>query len=123
MIYGIGVDIVKVERIKEAVERWGERFLRRVFTPGEIAYCYKKKNPFLSLSARFAAKEAFIKAAGSSKGISLADIEVRNSEGGVPFISVENKLKEFLAANSLSRTHLSLSHEKDYAVALVVIEK
>ncbi len=66
MIYGVGIDLVKIDRMKEVVEKWGQRFLERVFTAGEISYCYEKKNPYLSLSVRFAAKEALIKAIGSA---------------------------------------------------------
>jgi holo-[acyl-carrier protein] synthase len=78
MIYGTGIDIVQTERIREAVDRWGERFLARIFTQDEISYAYKKKDPFLPLSVRFAAKEAFIKALSHDQNIPLIDIEVRN---------------------------------------------
>ena len=74
MIYGIGIDIVKTDRIKSAVQRWGDRFLRRVFTEREIDYSHRKNNPFLSLSVRFAAKEALIKAIGAEVQVSLTDI-------------------------------------------------
>lgn len=123
MIYGIGIDIVKVERVKEAVEKWGDRFLHRVFTDREIAYCYEKKNPFPSLSVRFAAKEALIKAMGARMAISLTDIEVTNNEHGKPAMKVSGKLEKFFKDNSLKKAHLSLSHEKDYGIALVVMEK
>src|SRR6266498_3058943 len=123
MIFGIGVDIIRVERIREAVERWGESFLRRIFTDGEIAYCYKKKNPFLSLSARFAAKEALIKAIGHAVSVPFSDIEVMRSEKGRPMINPKGKLKEFFIENSVGAANVSLSHENEYAIAFVVIEK
>jgi holo-[acyl-carrier protein] synthase len=123
MIYGIGIDIIKVERMKEAVERWGERFLQRVFTRDEIAYCYDKKDPFLSLSVRFAAKEALIKAMGSSPFIPLTDIEVVSGENGIPGVRPKGRLEEFFRDNTLRKAHLSLSHERDYGIAFVVLEK
>jgi len=89
MIYGIGIDIVKIERMKNVVEKWGNRFLERVFTEGEISYCYEKKEPFLSLAVRFAAKEALIKAVGSIDSVSLRDIEVVNVETGKPILKVK----------------------------------
>jgi holo-[acyl-carrier protein] synthase len=122
MIYGIGVDIIKVARIGEAVEKWGERFLHRVFTDQEILYCYGKKNPYLSLSVRFAAKEACIKAIGSQLPLSLKDIEVVNDSFGKPAIKTYGKVETFFREHFLQEAHLSLSHEKDYGIAYVVIE-
>ncbi len=122
MIYGIGIDIVRVDRMRQVVQRWGERFLRRVFMEDEIAYCYKKKDPFLSLAARFAAKEAFIKALGLRVSATLTDIEVTNDFGGKPSIQTRGNLRTFLGKNGLL-AHLSLSHERDYGIASVVIEK
>lgn len=123
MIYGIGIDMVKIERMKGAVERWGDRFLRRVFTENEIAYSYEKKEPFLSLSVRFAAKEAFIKAIGSEIPVALTDIEVMNYGSGRPFIEVKGGLGIFFEERSIRCVHLSLSHEREYGVACVVVEQ
>ncbi len=123
MIYGIGIDMVKIERMKGAVERWGDRFLRRVFTENEIAYSYEKKEPFLSLAVRFAAKEAFIKAIGSEVPVTLTDIEVVNYGGRRPFIEVRGGLRTFLKERSIRSAHLSLSHEREYGVACVVVEQ
>jgi holo-[acyl-carrier protein] synthase len=122
MIYGIGIDIVKTERVREVVERWGEKFLERVFTKDEICYAYKKKDPFLPLSVRFAAKEAFIKALSHDQNIPLTDIEVRNQDNGRPILELHGKAGEFLKLKEIQAIHLSLSHEKDYGVACVVIE-
>ena len=122
MIYGIGIDIVKVERMREAVRKWEERFLQRVFTPDEIEYCYHKRDPFPSLSVRFAAKEAVIKASGSGVSIPLVDIEVVNDERGNPTIQPGGALRAFFRENALSKVHLSLSHEKEYGIAFVVLE-
>ena len=76
MIYGIGIDIIKIERMKIAASRWNRKFLDRIFTENEILYAYEKKDPYLSLSVRFAAKEALIKAVGSSVPVSLKEIEI-----------------------------------------------
>ena len=96
MIYGVGIDLVRIERMKDVVERWGKKFIERVFTKDEISYCYEKKNPYLSLAVRFAAKEALIKAIGSEVVVPLTDIEVISSENGKPVIKVNGKLKNFL---------------------------
>jgi len=74
MIYGIGTDIVEIKRVRDAVERWGKRFLKKIFTENEISYCYKKKDPFLHLAVRFAEKEALIKAIGARGVIPLPKI-------------------------------------------------
>jgi holo-[acyl-carrier protein] synthase len=122
MIYGVGIDLVKIERMREVVEKWGRRFLERVFTESEISYCYEKKNPYLSLAVRFAAKEALIKAIGSTRPVSLTDIEVINIESGKPFLKVNGRLKDFLKERSIKKVHLSLSHEHEYGVACIVLE-
>ncbi len=123
MIHGIGVDIVEIDRIRDAVERWGERFLRRVFTQREIAYSYRKKEPYRPLSVRFAAKEAFIKAISAETHLAWTEIEVINKEGGQPLIEVKGRLKTFFEERSIKRVHLSMSHERKYGVACVVVEK
>ena len=123
MIYGIGIDIVKIERMGEVVEKWGQRFLERVFTESEISYCYEKREPYLSLAVRFAAKEALIKAMGSAVPVSLTDIEVINVETGRPFLKVNGKLEVFFKEKLIKKAHLSLSHEHEYGVACVVLEQ
>ena len=122
MIYGVGVDIVKIERMQKAVEKWGDRFLHRVFALREIAYCLQKKNPYPSLSARFAAKEAFIKAMGF-RVFSFTDIEIVNDVHGKPVIRGRGKVDALLREHSLQQPQVSLSHEQEYAVAVVVIER
>ncbi len=123
MIYGVGIDIVKIERIKSIVDKWGRKFLERVFTEKEIAYCYEKKEPYLSLAVRFAAKEALIKAIGHTSPVSLTDIEVVNVETGEPFLKFEGKFREFLKNRLIKKAHLSLSHEHEYGIACVVLEQ
>jgi holo-[acyl-carrier protein] synthase len=123
MIYGVGIDLVKIERVKDVVEKWGKRFLDRVFTEGELSYCYDKKEPYLSLAVRFAAKEALVKAIGSAIPVSLTDIEVINVDTGKPFLKVNGKLEDFFKEKLIKKAHLSLSHEHEYGVACVVLEQ
>ncbi|MEW6053392.1 MAG: holo-ACP synthase [Nitrospirota bacterium] len=123
MIFGIGIDIVRIERIREVTEKWGTRFLQRVFTEEEIAYCYQKKSPYLSLAVRFAAKEAFIKAISSDVFVSMNEIEVRNSENGKPFLKISGRLEDFFRKKQITKAHLSMSHEHDYGIACVVLEQ
>ena len=122
MIYGVGIDLVKIDRMKDVVEKWGRKFLERVFTDNEISYCYEKKNPYLSLAVRFAAKEALIKAIGSEIPVSLTDIEVINSLSGKPAIKANGKLGIFLKKRKIKQVALSLSHEKEFGIACVVLE-
>lgn len=114
MIIGIGTDIIEVARVREAAARWGERFLRRVFTDRELAYCFKRNDPHPHLAARFAAKEALIKAVGHA--VPYAAIEVLNEPSGRPVLL-------FPDAPPLCTAHLTLSHERQYAVATVVLER
>lgn len=99
------------------------RFLKKVFTRGEIEYCYRKKNPFPCFSARFAAKEALLKALGVGwgRGIGWTDIEVFNDELGAPGIRFLGSLKEIARKREIKGVMLSLSHSKDYAVAVVIL--
>ncbi len=122
MIYGIGIDLVKIERMKTVVEKWGEKFLNKVFAKNEIEYCYEKKEPYHSLAVRFAAKEALIKAIGSEIYIPLTQIEVTNSEEGRPLIKIQGELKNFFDKKKIKHCHLSLSHEKEFGIAYVVLE-
>jgi len=123
MIYGIGIDLIKIQRMKDVVEKWGEKFLQRVFTENEITYCYERKEPYLSLSVRFAAKEALIKAMGSEISLSLRDIEILNYDNGKPCIKVKNRLEEFFKEGEIKHCYLSLSHEKEFGIACVVLER
>ncbi len=127
MIIGIGVDIVEIGRIGEAVRRWGDRFLRKIFTEEEIRYCYSKRDPFPSLAARFAAKEAGVKALSSllpeGAHLSLRDMEVIRAASGRPSLSViSGPLSDLLSGEEFS-LHLSLSHERGNAVAMAVLER
>jgi|SRR5208283_188960 len=120
MIKGIGIDIVEIKRIRDAVQKWEDKFLRKIFNDNEISYCYKRKNTFQCLAARFAVKEAFIKALSDleydGKMPGLIDIVILNHESGKPYISVREDLMERYVIN------LTLSHERHYAVAMVILE-
>jgi holo-[acyl-carrier protein] synthase len=124
MIRGIGVDIVKVDRIEKAVERWGHRFLKRIFTPAEIERCQKRARPAQCLALRFAAKEAFAKALGLGmrKGLRWRDIEVVHDNFGKPDLLLHNQAQRLLEDVEASRTWLSLSDERESALAVVVLE-
>jgi holo-[acyl-carrier protein] synthase len=124
MIRGIGVDIVKVDRIEKAVERWGHRFLERIFTAAEIERCQKRARPAQCLALRFAAKEAFAKALGLGmrKGLRWRDIEVVHDNFGKPDLLLHNQAQRLLETMEASRTWLSLSDERESALAVVVLE-
>ena len=124
MIVGTGVDITEVDRIKTAVERFGDRFLKRVFTPAEIHYCISKPNAAERLAARFAAKEAGMKAIGTGlrHGVTWQDVEVLRIPGQRPVLKFAGKAEEFAARLGCKRTHLSLSHTADQAIAHVILE-
>jgi len=124
MIVGTGVDIAEVGRIKAAVERFGERFLKRVFTPAEVRYCMGKLNAAERLAARFAAKEAGMKAIGTGlrHGVTWQDVEVLRLPGQRPILKFSGKAAEFADRLGCKRTHLSLSHTKEQAIAHVILE-
>jgi holo-[acyl-carrier protein] synthase len=124
MIVGTGIDIAEVPRIAESIERFGERFLHRVFTEGEIRYCESKANRTERYAARFAAKEAAMKALGTgwNRGVRWRDVEVSRQPGGRPTIVFHGKAAEFAAQLSATRVALSLSHTAEQAIAQVILE-
>ncbi|MBI5417849.1 holo-ACP synthase [Candidatus Poribacteria bacterium] len=123
MIYGIGIDIIEIDRIKESALKWEEHFMDKIFSEGEIAYCKNKMNPYPHIAGRFAAKEAAIKAFGSiSHAIGFRDIEVKKEPSGAPYLVFSDFLKKFLEKNKISSYHLSISHSEKYAVAQVILE-
>ena len=124
MVLGIGTDLIEIERIEESIERHGERFLERVFTQGEIAYCRQKKASGESFAARFAAKEAGAKALGTgiSRGVSWKEIEVRRLPGQRPTLHWSGRAAEIAAAMGVKRTSLSLTHSRSVAMAVVIVE-
>jgi holo-[acyl-carrier protein] synthase len=124
MIVGTGVDITEIGRIKATVERFGDRFLERIFTPAEVKYCLGKPNAAERLAARFAAKEAGMKALGTgqSRGVTWRSIEVVRYPGQRPTLRFTGKAAEFAAQMGCKRAHLSLSHTADLAIAHVILE-
>ncbi len=124
MVIGIGTDLIEIARVQASIERFGERFLDRVFTPGEIAYCMQKKASAESFAARFAAKEAGAKALGTgiSRGVSWQEIEVRREPGERPTLHWSGRAAERAAAMGVARTELSLTHSREMAMAVVVVE-
>jgi len=124
MIIGTGIDLVNMERIERAVNRWGNLFLRRVFTDKEIEWCLKRTRPSECFAIRFAAKEAFLKAIGWGlrNGIQWIDIEVENDAMGKPFFVVYRKARGVLEVLRVQSSLLTLSHEPPYAVAHVILE-
>ena len=115
MILGTGVDIIEVARVQKLVEA-NPKFLKRVFTETEIAYCYSKKNKHQHLAARFAAKEAFFKALG--RKINWTDVGIVNLSWGKPELEVRSK--EMLP---FTKADVSISHLKEYAVAVVILSR
>ncbi len=124
MIVGTGVDIAEVPRIAAAIERFGERFLKRVYTSGEIRYCETKANAAERFAARFAAKEAAMKAIGTGLrgGVTWRDFEVVREPGGRPGLAFTGKAQQVAGQMGVRRAHLSLSHTEELAIAYVILE-
>ena len=124
MIVGTGIDLAEVPRIAAAIERFGERFLRRVFTEEEVRYCESKANRMERYAARFAAKEAALKALGTgwTRGVAWTDVEVRREPGGRPTVAFHGKAAEFAANLGVKHIALSLTHTKEQAMAQVILE-
>ena len=125
MIYGIGVDLVDMKRIEKVMNRWGERFVKRVFTEDEAKTCYARTFPPSPFALRFAAKEAFSKALGLGmrNGIRWRDIEVFHYRGGKPGLKLHGRSQEICRQNHIMHSHLSLSDEGNYGIAMVILEK
>jgi holo-[acyl-carrier protein] synthase len=124
MIVGTGIDIAEVPRIAASIERFGDRFLQRVFTEGEIGYCESKANRAERYAARFAAKEAAMKALGTgwNYGVRWRDIEVFREPGRRPTIKFHAKAAEFATRMNMKNVSLSLSHTPEQAIASVILE-
>ena len=124
MVVGLGTDLAEIARVRRSVERFGSRFLDRIYTPGEIAYCLRKKDAAESLAARFAAKEAGAKALGTgiSRGVSWQEFEVRREPGGKPLLRLSGRAAELAAELGIDRLSLSLTHTRDLAMAVVIAE-
>jgi holo-[acyl-carrier protein] synthase len=124
MIIGLGTDICGIERVAHYLERYGERFTRRCFTPGEIAYCERHKNNAEQYAARIAAKEAASKALGTGwrRGVHWKCFEVASQPSGKPFLRIHGRAAEIASQMGVSSTHVSLTHDVGVAVAVVIFE-
>lgn len=117
-MYFVGVDIIEIERIEEAMARWGERFLHRIYTQGELHIC---RNRAPALALRFAAKEAVMKALGTgTKGVGWRDIEVLSNSDGKPLVYLHGRAQKKAADLGLGELAISLSHSRNYAIASVI---
>jgi len=124
MIVGTGIDIAEVPRIQQSIARFGDRFLRRIYTEGEIRYCDSKANRAERYAARFAAKEAAMKALGTgwSHGVRWRDCEVVRLPGGRPSIAFHGEAGKVAARLGVKNAALSLSHTAEQAIAQVILE-
>ncbi len=122
-IKGIGIDLAQIGRMRQVVEKWDERFLRRVFTEEEIAYCRRRRDPIPHLAARFAAKEATLKALGTglSMGVSWHEMEVRRERGQAPTMVLSGRCRDIAVAKGGRHVLLSLTHDGDYALAQAML--
>jgi len=122
-IAGIGIDLVSIPRMREMIDRWQDRFVRRVFTDGEIAYCRAHSDPVPHFAARFAAKEAGLKALGTGLqlGVRWRELEVRRERTQAPTLTLSGRSREIGLGKGGSRVLLSLTHEGDYALAQAML--
>ncbi len=124
MIHGTGVDIIEISRIKNSIQKYSGKFEERVFTSKEIDYCRSKADPSKHFAARFAAKEAVLKSLGTgmAQGIAWKDMEILNQESGRPVLSLSGKCRELFNSLKLKDIHISITHDKRYAVAQAIAE-
>src|SRR5438874_10876878 len=125
MILGMGTDLIEIERVQQSIDQFGDRFLRRIYTEGEIAYCMrKKKHSAESFAARFAAKEAGAKAIGTgiSRGVSWKELEVRRLPGQRPELFLHGRAAEIATALGIRRLSLSLTHTRGMAMAVGIAD-
>ena len=123
-VIGIGVDVIECSRIQRSIERFGDRFLHRVFTDGEIEYSMSMKFPERHLAARFAGKEAVAKAFGTGIGKAMGwrNIDIRKKESGEPFLVFTGPTEAYAAERGVTSALITLSHTENYAVACVVLD-
>jgi len=124
MVLGLGTDLIETGRVEASIARFGERFLERIFSLEEIAYCMRKKNAAESFAARFAAKEAGAKALGTgiSRGVTWREFEVKREASGKPSLHLSGRAAELAGAMGVRRIQLSLTHSREFALAVVVVE-
>ncbi|MCE5210254.1 MAG: holo-ACP synthase [Deltaproteobacteria bacterium] len=125
MICGVGIDLVENSRLEIIIEKWDQKFLKRVFSEREIQYCKRHVHSTTHYGARFAAKESFLKALGIGlgEGVKLSEIEVANGKNGKPDLALYGEAKNQIEKRKIKKIHLSLTHTREYAAAVVVLEK
>jgi len=125
MIYGIGTDLVEIDRVSDMIARWGRRFLEKIFFPDEIAYCQARKNSAQHFAARLAAKEAASKALGTGwrNGVHWKTVEVVRERGSRPTIRLHGRARELADRWGIRQIHLTMSHSRGHAMAEVIMEK
>ena len=122
MVVGLGIDLIEVQRIRQVFARHGEKFIERIFSPGEAAYCAERGDPMQHFAARFAAKEATVKALGGWRGLRWRDIVCASGKGAAPQLIVAGPLGEAFAKLGVGRSMVSLTHTDQIAGAVVVLE-
>jgi holo-[acyl-carrier protein] synthase len=122
-VRGIGLDIVRISRMRAVIERWDTRFLDRVFTPREIAYCTSRRDPAPHFAGRFAAKEAGLKALGTGlrMGISWRELEVQRDRGEAPRLVLSGRSRQIALSRGGQRMLLAITHDGDYALAQAML--
>lgn len=125
MIVGTGIDIIEIDRIKNSIQKYSDRFKKKIFTQKEIEYCDSQAEPAKHFAARFSVKEAVLKCFGTgiSGGILWKDIEVDKLESGQPILNLYGKGGEIFDQLNLKHIHISITHDKSYAVAHAIAEK
>ena len=123
MVIGIGVDIIEIDRVKESIDKFGDHFLNKIYTEKELKYCLEKSDKYQHLAARFAAKEAVYKAlsSGWNKNIGWKNIEITNESNGMPIVTLNGEVKNFLSPQKSLK--ISISHSRDYVAAVAIIYK
>lgn len=123
MIMGVGIDIIEIDRIQDSVDKYGDRFLDKIYTKSELEYCLGKSSKYQHLAARFAAKEAVYKAltTGWHEVATWQDIEISNEPNGMPIVTLKGKLKDFLSADKSLK--ISISHSRDYVTCMAIVYK
>jgi holo-[acyl-carrier protein] synthase len=123
-IVGLGLDLAQIERVRSVIERRGERVLARLFTPGERAYCERKKERFASYAGRFAVKEAVMKVLGTgwARGVRWVDIEVVRDRGRPPRVELHGETALIAARQNIARIHITITHDAGLAAAVAVAE-
>lgn len=120
MIAGVGIDSMQVDRMRKAASRWGRGFLERLFTKAELKYCFSHANPYPSLAARFAAKEAVLKALDARNLWKWRDMEVKRTRSGKPMVTLKGRAAAYARRHRVRTFHVSLTHDAERATAIVL---